>query len=113
MALERTFIESKFDVVNNQRLKFTILTPIYLGFFLILLVCWRTIMSISDHDYVNFSEDHELNYHLRKVNKAQSEKNRSTLRKIGELCKKELGVSRVTHKQFHSYVLKYLNHLDN
>ena len=30
-------------------------------------------MALSDHEYVNFSEDYELNYHLRKV------KNRSQL----------------------------------
>ncbi|MDU5836675.1 MAG: hypothetical protein E6Z53_06355 [Pantoea sp.] len=61
-------------------------------------------MAISDHDYVNFSEDHEMNYHARKVNKRETEKNRSTLRTMGTALKAQLGKARVKHSEFHPYV---------
>ncbi|QTF09805.1 hypothetical protein [Brenneria izadpanahii] len=69
-------------------------------------------MAISDHDYVNFSEDYELNYHLRKVNKRETEKNRSTLRTMGTELKNQLGKTRVTHSEFHAYILTQLSRLD-
>ncbi len=61
-------------------------------------------MAISDHDYVNFSEDHEMNYHARKVNKRETEKNRSTLKTMGTELKTQLGKTRITHSEFHPYV---------
>lgn len=47
-------------------------------------------MALSDHEYVNFSEDYELNYHLRKVNKQESATNRATLRTMGTELKARL-----------------------
>ncbi|MGY3859958.1 hypothetical protein [Aeromonas intestinalis] len=70
-------------------------------------------MGISDHEYVNFSEDYELNYHLKKVSKAQTEKNRTTLRTMGKELKTMLNKERVTHTEFHSYILKNLSRLDS
>lgn len=70
-------------------------------------------MAISDHEYVNFSEDYEMNYILRKFNKSQSLGNRSQLRKMGDECKRSLGVSRLKHSQFHPYVQKNLSRLDS
>ncbi|MEZ8382047.1 hypothetical protein AB4158_18955 [Vibrio splendidus] len=35
---------------------------------------------MNDWDYVNFSEDHEMNYHLGLVGKSKSEYNRKYLR---------------------------------
>lgn len=70
-------------------------------------------MAISDHEYVNFSEDYEMNYILRKFNKAQSAENRSKLRVMGDECKASLGVSRLTHAQFHPYVKRNLHRLDD
>jgi hypothetical protein len=61
---------------------------------------------MNDNDYVNFSEDYELSYHLNKVNKRQSEKNRDTLKIMGDELKLELNTSRLTHKQFSPYVEK-------
>lgn len=61
-------------------------------------------MAISDHDYVNFSEDYELNYHLRKVDKRETEKNRSTLKIMGDELKKKLNKTRLQHGEFHDYV---------
>lgn len=40
-------------------------------------------MTLSIHEYVNFSEDYELNYHLRDIDKHQSEVNRNTLHVTG------------------------------
>jgi hypothetical protein len=61
-------------------------------------------VNIHDHEYVNFSEGHELNYHLRDVNKQQSEVNRNMLRVMGEELKEELTVYFVTHAQFRNYI---------
>jgi len=69
-------------------------------------------MSISDHDYVNFSEDHEMNYHARKVSKRETEKNRSTLRTMGTELKEQLGKTRVTHSEFHPYVSRNKSRLE-
>ena len=68
-------------------------------------------MSLSDHEYVNFSQDHELDYHLHKVNKQQSISNRATLRTMGIELKAILKVTFVTHAQFHAYILKQISRL--
>ena len=69
-------------------------------------------MGMSDHDYVNFSQDHELNYHLTKVNKRETEKNRSTLKTMGSELKTKLNETRLTHAQFHPYVNDQKNRLE-
>ncbi|SQI41577.1 Uncharacterised protein [Leminorella richardii] len=68
-------------------------------------------MGLSDNDFVNFSEDYELDYHLLKVDKQKSEVNRMTLRIMGNELKKRLGVTRITHKQIHDDILGQLNRL--
>ncbi|MCX4040579.1 hypothetical protein OR606_10280, partial [Aeromonas hydrophila] len=70
-------------------------------------------MGLSDHEYVNFSQEHELNYHLQKVNKAESIANRATLVTMGEELKKKQGTRFVTHIQFHEYIKSNLNRLAN
>lgn len=65
-------------------------------------------MSLSDHEYVNFSEDYEMDYHLRKAGKQQSAANRATLRKLGPELKASLGVTYLTHAQLHGYILENL-----
>lgn len=67
---------------------------------------------MQDHEYVNFSEDYEMNYHLRKVDKRQTETNRSTLRTMGTELKGILGKTRLTHGEFHPYVVKNKARLD-
>lgn len=67
---------------------------------------------MNDHDYVNFSEDHELNYHLRKVGKSQSQKNRDTLVVMGNELKAQTGKSRLRHDEFGPYVACNLHRLD-
>ncbi|RJF53286.1 hypothetical protein D4100_22660 [Serratia inhibens] len=69
-------------------------------------------MGISDHEYVNFSEDHELNYHLRDVNKQQSEVNRNMLRVMGSELKEQLKIYFVTHAQFRVYINTQLHRLN-
>ncbi|QCJ69280.1 hypothetical protein C9446_05015 [Providencia heimbachae] len=70
-------------------------------------------MGINDHEYVNFSEDYELNYHLEKWNKSKSIRNRITLRTMGDELKNKLQVYFVTHQQFDSYISTNLYRLDN
>jgi hypothetical protein len=69
-------------------------------------------MAISDHEYVNFSEDHEMNYHAKKVNKRETASNRSTLRTMGTELKSSLGKARLTHGEFHPYVNKNKSRLE-
>lgn len=69
-------------------------------------------MSISDHDYVNFSEDYELNYHLKKVDKRQTESNRDTLKIMGRELKTQTGKARLQHGEFHTYVLRQKSRLE-
>ncbi|NVJ59766.1 MAG: hypothetical protein HWE27_05210 [Gammaproteobacteria bacterium] len=66
-------------------------------------------MAVNDWDYVNFSQDHEMNYHLGKVSKRQTEANRRTLRVMGTELKTSLNAVLVTHTQFHAYVSQLLN----
>ena len=61
-------------------------------------------MGTSDHDYVNFSEDHELNYHLKKVEKRQTESNRDLLIDMGNELKAETKKTRLLHDEFTPYV---------
>ena len=62
-------------------------------------------MNVSDHEYVNFSEDYELNYHLALVDKSMSISNREYLREnTGPRAKKELNKTMLTHREFKPYV---------
>lgn len=69
-------------------------------------------MPMSDHEYVNFSEDHEMNYHARKVNKRETESNRTILRAMGTELKHQPGKTRLTHGEFHPYVNRNKSRLD-
>ena len=44
---------------------------------------------MNEHDYVTFSQDHEINYHLRKIDKRRTEDNRDSLRVMGDELKKK------------------------
>lgn len=67
----------------------------------------------SDHKFVNFSQDHELNRHLRRVDKSQSYVNRKILKdEMQYEAKKELGKAssdNITHGEFHQYISKEEN----
>ncbi|WP_145573811.1 hypothetical protein [Yersinia alsatica] len=69
-------------------------------------------MGINEYDHVNFSQDHELDYHLKKVNKRQTENNRMILKEMGEELKKKLNKSHLTHTEFHNYIETQLNRLE-
>lgn len=47
--------------------------------------------ALTDRDTVNFSEDHELNYHLKKNGLSQSKDNRAKLVDLGSALKEESG----------------------
>ncbi|EBI9057201.1 hypothetical protein DK526_24920 [Salmonella enterica] len=68
-------------------------------------------MALNDHEYVNFSEDYELNYHLRKVNKQESTANRAALRTMGTELKTRLDKTYLTHAEFHAYIQTQLHRL--
>lgn len=68
-------------------------------------------MPLNDNDYVNFSEDYELNYHLRKVDKQQSADNRSMLKIMGSELKLKLNKKYLTHSEFHAYIKTQLHRL--
>ncbi|MBU1297079.1 MAG: hypothetical protein KJ609_10870 [Gammaproteobacteria bacterium] len=63
-------------------------------------------MGISDHDYVNFSEDYELNHRLKAVEKRQTQGNRDILVVMGKELKAALGKTMLLHSEFHPYVVK-------
>ncbi|MEZ1436061.1 hypothetical protein QVM41_07165 [Pseudomonas shirazica] len=68
-------------------------------------------MPLSDHEYVNFSQDYELNYHLEKVGKSKSITNRLTLQTMGNELKTKLNKTYLTHSEFHAYVKPQLSRL--
>ncbi|EAQ8164015.1 hypothetical protein FTZ77_20150 [Salmonella enterica] len=68
-------------------------------------------MALNDHEYVNFSEDYELNYHLRKVNKQESTANRAALRTMGTELKARLDKTYLTHAEFHACIQTQLYRL--
>ncbi|WP_176454062.1 MULTISPECIES: hypothetical protein [Aeromonas] len=70
-------------------------------------------MGISDHKYVNFSEDYELNDHLKKAKKAQTEANREVLKEMGKELKEKLDETRLTHEQFDEYIADNLSRLED
>lgn len=65
-----------------------------------------------DHEHVNFDEDYELNDHLKKHDKRQTEKNRDTLKAMGIELKLVLNKTVLTHKEFDAYIAKNLGRLD-
>lgn len=66
----------------------------------------ETSTSNADRDTVNFSEDHELNYHLKKNNLSQSKDNRETLITLGKAFKEESGKNILSHEEVDSIIEK-------
>ena len=58
----------------------------------------KTSAATGDRATVNFEEDHELNYHLKKHNLSQSKENRETLIAFGKEVKAELGKRVLSHE---------------
>lgn len=53
-----------------------------------------------EYKRVNFSENHELNYLLRRLNKRQTQHNRDMVVTLGKALKKVLKARTLTHQQF-------------
>ena len=64
---------------------------------------------LSDNATVNFSEDHELNYHLKKNNLSQSKENRETLITLGKAVKVELEKNILTHEEVDAAIIKNID----
>jgi hypothetical protein len=60
---------------------------------------------MNDWDYVNFSQDHEMDYHLGLVKKSKSKDNREFLRSNTQwTAKKKLDKTIITHNEFKPFV---------
>lgn len=64
---------------------------------------------LSDNATVNFGEDHELNYHLKKNNLSQSKENRETLITLGKAVKVELEKNVLTHEEIDAAIIKNID----
>lgn len=64
---------------------------------------------LSDNATVNFGEDHELNYHLKKNNLSQSKENRQVLITLGKEVKAELGKDVLTHEDVDAAIVKNID----
>ncbi len=68
----------------------------------------ETSGALSDNKTVNFNEDHELNYHLKKNNLSQSKENRETLITLGKALKVELEKKILTHEEVDALIEKHI-----
>ena len=64
---------------------------------------------LSDSKTVNFGEDHELNYHLKKHSLSQSKDNREVLVKLGKELKEEKGEGVLSHEEVDELIVKNLD----
>lgn len=63
----------------------------------------------ADSDTVNFSEDHELNYHLKKHSLSQSKDNRETLTTLAGEYKTAEGKKVLTHQEVDTLIEKNIS----
>lgn len=70
-------------------------------------------MATKDQKYINFSEDYELNYILKRYNKRETNKNRELIRNHGQTCKNSLGKRSITHETFYQFLEKYSSLLNS
>ena len=66
----------------------------------------KATASQSDRETVNFSEDHELNYHLKKNGLSSSKDNRAKLVELGSELKKKLDKNILTHEEVDALIEK-------
>ncbi|WCE29976.1 hypothetical protein [Vibrio sp. SCSIO 43137] len=69
-------------------------------------------MADVDHSLVNFGQEHELNRHLRKAGKRQTQENRDALIEIGKQEKQKLGKARLQHGELEAAIAKKKNRLE-
>ncbi|WP_081413918.1 50S ribosomal protein L21 [Chryseobacterium daeguense] len=61
---------------------------------------------LADNETVNFGEDHELNYHLKKNGLSQTKENREALVTLGKAVKVELEKNVLTHAEVDAAIVK-------
>lgn len=66
----------------------------------------------SDYATVNFGEDHELNYHLKKHSLSQSIANRETLTVLGKELKENEGKRVLTHEEVDALIVENIAKFD-
>lgn len=66
----------------------------------------------SDYATVNFGENHELNYHLKKHGLSQSKGNRETLTELGSGLKEKLGKRVLTHEDVDGLIAENIAKFD-
>lgn len=70
------------------------------------LIWHMEVLLMNDWEHVNFSQDHEMNYHLSLVGKSQSSDNRRYLRENTQrTAKSALGKTVLTHTEFKPFVI--------
>ena len=57
-----------------------------------------------DAKFINFSEEHELDYILKKYGKETSKENRDLLKEFGKQAKELLGKTMLEHDEFYKYL---------
>ena len=57
-----------------------------------------------DAKFINFSEEHELDYILKKYGKEPSKENRDFLKEFGKKTKELLGKTMLGHEEFYKYL---------
>ena len=57
-----------------------------------------------DAKFINFSEQHELDYILKKYGKETSKENRDLLKEFGKQAKELLGKTMLGHQDLYKYI---------
>ena len=57
-----------------------------------------------DAKFINFSEEHELDYILKKYGKETNKENRDLLKEFGKKAKEFLGKTMLEHDEFYRYL---------
>ena len=57
-----------------------------------------------DAKFINFSEEHELDYILKKYGKETSKENRDLLKECGKQSKQLLGKTMLEHQELYKYL---------
>jgi large subunit ribosomal protein L21 len=68
---------------------------------------------MSDADTVNFAEDHELNYHLKKNGLSQTKDNRALMVTLGDEAKAKLGKNVLTHEEVDAFITENISKFES
>ncbi|MFD1260410.1 MULTISPECIES: hypothetical protein [Entomomonas] len=67
---------------------------------------------MTDNKFVNFQEDHELNYQLKKHELRQTEANREKLQEIGKQTRKDTNKRKLTQDEVSSAISRNKNQFE-